>query len=220
MIEIAMSNLGNRELFTLGVRVNVNIGNYDTEALGIKLYADNFISNFDVYKTSFEKEAVSAETISQKDETRDDYYIALRNHVRNYQYHPEKDMKKKSKKLMTVLNKNGNTIYAASYKVETAALTNIISDMERKHLEDLEALGAIVWYNLLKEAQADFENEVHDVSSKKAESSKVASATKNRADLVGALNKLFMFLPLQYEMTQAPELGDLIGQLQAEADRF
>ena len=130
------------------------------------------------------------------------------------------DMKKKSKKLMAVLNKNGNMIYAASYKVETAALTNIISDMERKHLEDLEALGAIVWYNLLKEAQADFENEVHDVSSKKAESSKVASATKNRADLVGALNKLFMFLPLQYEMTQAPELGDLIGQLQAEADRF
>ena len=220
MIEIAMSGLGNRELFTLGVRVNENIGRYNAETLGIKLYADNFISKFDVYKTSFEKQAVSAELVSQKDEIRDDYYIALRNHIRNYQYHPEKDMKKKSKKLMAVLNKNGNMIYAASYKVETAALTAMISDMDRKYLADLEVLGAMVWYNLLKVAQADFEKAVHDFTAQKAESSKVASATKNRADLVAALNKLFMFLPLQYELTQASELGDLIGQLQAEADRF
>ncbi len=220
MIEIAMSSLGNREIFTLGVRVNENIGRYNTESLGIKLYADNFNSKFDVYRTSFEKQAVSAELISQKDEIRDDYYIALRNHIRNYQYHPEKDMKKKSKKLMAILNKNGNMIYAASYKVETAALTTIVSDMERKHLADLEELGALVWYNLLKEAQVDFEKEIHDFSTQKAESSKVVSATKNRADLVGAINKLFMFLPLQYELTLAPELGDLIGQLQAEADRF
>ena len=84
MIEIALSKLSNKELYTLGSRIKEGISKYDTKALGIKMYADNFELKFDKYRVSFEKQHVSAELISIKDENRGDYYIALRNHTRNF----------------------------------------------------------------------------------------------------------------------------------------
>lgn len=220
MIEIALSKLGTKELFTLGSRITEGISNYDTKALGIKMYADNFESKFDKYRVSFEKQHVSAELISIKDESRDDYYIALRNHIRNFQYHPSLDVKDKAKKLMSVLNKNGNQIYSSSYKAETAALSVIFTEIDKNHVATIKELGSDVWYNLLKQSQTDFEKTVHEHSGEKAEASKIESATTNRAELVDAINKLFMFLPLHNEMKQNADLSKLIGQLQAEADRF
>lgn len=220
MKEIALSTLDNQQLFTLASRVETVIAKKDTAALGIKPYSDNFISKLGEYKTSFKKQAVSAEMIAQKDGVRDNFYIALRNHIRNHDYHPDADRREKAKKLMAVLNQHGNQIYAESYSVETAAIEAIIAEFDKNHLETLEALGATGWYNFLKNAQADFENAIHGISEQKAESAKVASATQVRSGLVDAMRKLFAFLPLHYGISKSPELAQLIGLLQAEADRF
>ena len=121
---------------------------------------------------------------------------------------------------MAVLNKNGNQIYSSSYKAETAALSAIFAEIDKNYVATLKELGADVWYDLLKQAQTEFEETVHKHSGEKAEASKIESATTNRAELVDAINKLFMFLPLHNEMKQNANLSTLIGQLQAEADRF
>ena len=220
MIDIAMSSLGNQELFTLGGRVNDTIGKYDAAALGFQLYAERFSTAFQAYKASFEKEPVSAEEVSQKDELRDNYYKALRSHVRNYRFHPDPDMVRKSKELVAILNMKGKRVYAEGYKVETAALVAILARIEKEALPIVQELGATMWYDFLKQAQTDFEASIHDHTEEKAESNKVVSATKNRAGLIDAITKLFTFLPLHYEMTGDENLGRLIDQLQEEADRF
>ncbi|MBI9069015.1 MAG: hypothetical protein JEZ09_17090 [Salinivirgaceae bacterium] len=220
MITISLSKLGNQELFTLGKRVSEILSAVDTEKMGIKLYADNFSLKFDAYKKSFEKLSVSAEQVAQKDALRDDYYIALRNTIRNFNYHPSTALKEKARKILGVLNKNGNQIYALNYKAESAALTSIISEIDKNWLTDVTEMGAHIWFNLLKPAQADFETTVSNFTAEKAENIKVTSATTARPEIEDAIRKLFTFLPLQYEMTQAPELSDLMGQLQVAADRF
>jgi len=220
MLEIPLSSLGNQELFTLGVRIESILKGFDANALGIKPYADGFLSNLGMYKTSSEKQAVSAREIAEKDGSRDSMYIALRNQIRNFEYHPEASMRDKAKQLLTVLNKNGKQIYTESYSVETAILEEIIAEFDKNHLNTLEELGATMWYDFLKNAQADFESTVRSITEQKAENAKVASATESRAGLVDSLRKLFAFLPLHYGITKSPELADLIGRLQAEADRF
>ena len=83
MITIPLSDLNNQELLTFGKRMSKIFSSVNTEQLGIKLYVDNFEERFSVYTQSFNKEEVSAAEISQKDAYCDDYYIALRAHVRN-----------------------------------------------------------------------------------------------------------------------------------------
>ncbi|NJN27054.1 MAG: hypothetical protein HC819_14295 [Cyclobacteriaceae bacterium] len=220
MMEIALTSLDNQQLFTLASRVETLLGKQDTSALGIKPYADKFLSRFSDYKTSFEKQSLNTEQIAQKDGERDNMYIALRNHIRNYHYHPESDKKEKARKLLSVLNQHGQQVYSESYSVETAALEAIISEFDKNQLPVLEELRATEWFTNLKNAQADFEKTVLGHTELKAESAKIDSATKSRSGLVDALRKLFLFMPLHYEMTQSAPLGSLIDQLQIESDRI
>lgn len=221
MISIALSDLNNQELLTIGKRVKDILKGVDTNNLGIDVYVQNYVNKFDLYEESYNKEEVSAAVIAQKDARCDDYYIALRNHVTNFQYHPDKNLRKKANEILKVLNKDGNRIYNLGYKTESAYLARIINTIDKKYLDDLdELMGAIMWYTLLKEAHTDFEATVKEVTTEKAKANAIASASDTRYMVEDALRKLFMFIPLQYEMTKAPELSDLTGQLQAVADRF
>jgi hypothetical protein len=220
MISLSISRIGTRELFTLGTRVKELLANYNAESLGIKLYADNFLQKYEQYKKSIEKQEISAQELARKDSLRDNYFIALRNHLRNFKYHPDEQKKEKANKLVAILNKEGEKIYAAAYKVETAALISIINELENTSKAVLDELNATEWFELLKQAQSDFEESLEEYTNNKAEMKRIASASENRKDFEDAARKLFTFLPLQYEMTQSPELDDLISKLKVIIDRF
>ncbi|MBN1252013.1 MAG: hypothetical protein JXR51_01680 [Bacteroidales bacterium] len=220
MITLSFSRTGTRELFTLGTRIKELLSNYNAEELGIKLYVDNFNEKYQTYKNSIEKQEISADVLTQKDSLRDNYFLALRGHLRNFRYHPDDAKKENANKIIAILNKEGENIHRAAYKTETAALISIINEIENTSNGMLEDLNAAEWFNLLKQAQNDFEESLKKYSENKAEIQKVSSASDNRKSFEESMRKLFMFLPMQYEMTSNTELDNLIRQLQVIADRF
>lgn len=220
MIDISLSRLGTRDLYTFSKRIRELIVAYDAEALGIKIYTDKLIQKMDYYDTSFEKQTVTAQEVAQKVALRGNYFVALRTHIRNYMYHPDAILRQTANKVLAILNKYGKSIYNEGYNVESAAYSAIFTELDKDYIEAMNQLTATMWYNFLKEAQTDFESTVKNVTEEKAESDKIVSASEARKELEDAIRRFFTFLPLQYEMTQAPELSDLIGQLQVAADRF
>ena len=220
MIKIALSRLANDQLYTLGKRIKNLLTGIDATALGILLYVNLFLDKFGIYARSYEKQSESAEQVSLKDSLRDTYFIALRSHLRNFRNHPSEEKRSKSLKLVNLLNKDGKLIYGDSYGAESASLESSIKEIELKHVADLEVLFATEWFQLLKDAQLDFENTVRVVNEQVTDSKLISSATTTRKALEDAMRKLFAFLPLHQAMTENVELDELNREIQTEGDLF
>lgn len=220
MIQVALSRINSRDLFTFGIRIKDLIAGFDVQVLGIKHYVDLFLEKLGIYTAAIEKQEVSAQEIAQKDSVRDNYYLALRRHIVNYLNHPDAAIREQARQILLILNKDGKRIYTKNYELETAALHAIIAELDKNWLPVLDQLSATFWYNWLKTSQTDFETVVKRITEDKAENAKIAAATAIRKEFEEAIRKLFAFLELQYEMTGAPELADLMGQLQEAANRF
>jgi hypothetical protein len=220
MTSIAVSLLSNAELFSFSSRIKELILPLDTQGLGIKVYADNFIAKFGVYQQAYEKPPVSAREIMQKDALCDGYFIALNTHLRNFNYHPDAAKRDRATKLLNLLNKEGKPVYKLAMNKQLAALTAAINTIDATALSDIEDLEALTWYGLLKEAHNDFLQTVSRITDNKAESAKIAPASIARKELEEAVRRLFAFIELQYGISQAAELSQLMGQVQAAADRY
>src|SRR5690606_1213837 len=103
---------------------------------------------------------------------------------------------------------------------QSAALTAAINTIDATALADVEALEAGTWYAFLKEAHSDFLQTVSQVTGNKAESDQIAPASMARKDLEEAIRRLLTFIELQYGITEAAELNQLLAQIQAVANRF
>ena len=123
-------------------------------------------------------------------------------------------------KLVNLLNKDGKLIYGDSYSAESASMESSIKEIELKHVADLELLFATEWFQLLKDAQLDFENTVRVVNEQVTDSKLISSATTTRKALEDAMRKLFAFLQLHQAMTENVELDELNREIQTEGDRF
>lgn len=220
MSNIAVSLLSNAELYSFSAQVNDLLTPVDTQNLGIKVYSDNFSAKFGVYQQAYEKPPVSAREIVQKDALCDGYFIALSTHIRNYRYHPDASIRLKALKLLDILHKEGKRVYSLPMNKQSAALTAAINSIEATALADVEALEAGTWYAFLKEAHSDFLQTVSQVTGNKAESDQIAPASMARKDLEEAIRRLLTFIELQYGITEAAELNQLLAQIQAVADRF
>lgn len=221
MIRISLSSLDNNELLTFSLRVEELTEDVDADALGFRLYLDNFNTTAIAYKISSEKQSVSAKKVEELDSRRDGFYVALRSHLKNWhQQHPETTYRNNAKKLIDILNKDGKKIYRENYRVETAALIKIFKEVDVNWLPILNDLAGTMWYDFLKTAHVDFEAALKKHTKDIAESKKTKSASNARKPLEDALRDLLKFLPLHHKMTKASALGDLIDQLQVAADRF
>jgi hypothetical protein len=220
MIKIALSKLGNDELYTFGIRIENLLSKFNVELLGILLYVNLFLSKLVIYSKSYEKQSAGAKVVEHKDSIRDNYFLALRTHVENFKRHDTVEKRQASSKLLAILNKDGKGIYKESYSVESASLETTIKKFDLNHSADLELLMATEWYQLMKAAQIDFETTLSKVIAEVADKKVTASASNTRKPLEEAIRKLFNFLPLHQEMTDSPELADMIRRIQTECDRF
>ena len=62
-------------------------------------------------------------------------------------------------------------------------------------------MNANVWFELLKQAGNDFEDSLRYFNEQKANANEVDAAYKVRPQLEDALRKLFLFLPMQAEVS-------------------
>jgi len=220
MIAVSISTLSNADLFAFVSQVNNLLSDTDADIPGIELYVNNFTERYIAYKESYENTSAFAEQVLVKDTQRDDYFIALTTHIKNFKHHPDSKMRKKADELVAILTKEGNKVYQLSHHSETAALQEIIKTIDATYLPDLESMGAMVWYNLLKEVEAEFELIMNDYVEKKKKTVKLDAATGIRKELESSVRKLLTFLPMQYELTRNEDLGKLVDQLQEVAYKF
>ena len=184
------------------------------------LYVNLFLSKLVIYSESYEKQNASAKEVEHKDSIRDNFFLALRTHIDNFKRHDAEEKRQASSKLLAILNKDGKGIYNESYSVESASLKSTIIEFDLNHSANIELLAATEWYQLMKAAQIDFETTLSKVNAEVADKKVIASASNTRKPLEEAIRKLFNFIPLHQEMTNSPELADMIRKIQAECDRF
>lgn len=220
MLRIALSRLGNDQLYTFGGRINKLLENFNAEALGILFFVTLFLEKFVIFEVSYEKENAEAELVAKKDAIRDNNYVALRSQIKNFKRHDSEEKRRISKILLQILNKDGNQIYRERHSIESASLISTIKEIDAKHLADLELLFASEWYEMLKAAQIDFEKTVKEANEASANKALIESATMSRVELEEAIRKLFRIIPMRQEETDSPELADMIRKIQAECDRF
>ena len=220
MLRIALSRLGNDQLYTFGGRINKLLENFNAEALGILFFVTLFLEKFVIFEVSYEKENAEAELVAKKDAIRDNNYVALRSQIKNFKRHDSEEKRRISKILLQILNKDGNQIYRERHSIESASLISTIKEIDAKHLADLELLFASEWYEMLKAAQIDFEKTVKEANEASANKALIESATVSRVELEEAIRKLFRIIPMRQEETDSPELADMIRKIQAECDRF
>ncbi len=218
-IQIALSRLTTKDLFTLGLRVKEILSAKKTDEMGIDFYAKRFVRAFDLYSLAMQKDSVSTEDVQQTDSERDNLWIALRTHIKNYLRHPDATLCNYSKTLLAEMDKHGKNIYNLSYKAETAVLENLIKTFDNKGTE-LAALYANHWYALLKEKQGEFEAKLRIFTQDLSENQQQDAAYLLRPELVQSIYALFRFLPMQVEMTDNADLKKMVEQLQVEAARF
>jgi hypothetical protein len=220
MIKIPLSRLTNDQLYTLGNRLKELFKAIDAVVLGIVLYVTLFLEKFDIYSKSYEKQTATAKKVAEKDALRDNFFLALRSHLKNFRRHESAEKRKKALRLYQLLNKDGSLIYEESYSIQSASMVTTIKVIEAKYLADIELLNASEWYQFMKSAQEEFEKTISEVNEKASEDKLIESATKTRVQLESAMRKLFAFLPLHQEMTESSELDKLNRNIQTEGDRF
>ncbi len=220
MLKFALSRLGNDQLYTFGGRIKNLLENFNAEALGILFFVTLFLEKLVIFEVSYEKENAEAKLVATKDAIRDNNYVALRNHIKNYKRHDSEEKRRIAKNLLQILNKDGNQIYRERYSIESASLKSTIKEFDAKHLADLELLYATEWYEMLKAAQVDFEKTVTEVNEASADQALIVSATTSRKELEEAIRKLFRIIPMRQEETESPKLADMIRKIQKECDRF
>jgi hypothetical protein len=220
MIKISLSKLVNSELYTLGIRIRKVLEKFNAEELGISLYVSKVLKALGVFETSVEQHNASADNVAHKDSVRDDFFKALKMYFGIFRYHPDNEKQKKAQKLFDILNRDGSRIYLAGYNTQSASFRKIIKEIDSSYMNDIEALGAGEWYGLFKDSQIGFENTLAEYTAQKADESLIESASDNRKQFEEALRKLFMFLPLHYEMIENEDINNLIRNIQAETDRF
>ena len=187
MLRIALSRLGNDQLYTFGGRINKLLENFNAEALGILFFVTLFLEKFVIFEVSYEKENAEAELVAKKDAIRDNNYVALRSQIKNFKRHDSEEKRRISKILLQILNKDGNQIYRERHSIESASLISTIKEIDAKHLADLELLFASEWYEMLKAAQIDFEKTVKEANEASANKALIESATVSRVELEEAI---------------------------------
>jgi|GEM_PF-3910156 hypothetical protein len=218
MIEISLSKLKNNTLFTLCLRVHELVLAQKTPEMGIDLFFNRFAEAYNLYKAAMEKVVLSAADVAQKDSFRDTMWVALRAHVKNYLRHPK--LSAKAEAILAELDKYGSAVYSQSYEAETAIIKSVCNTLDATFSTDLNKIQANVWFDLLKQADAEFEAAQRSFNKQKTDANEVDAASTIRPELEDALRKLFAFLPMQAEVTSDENLVKLVKQLEVEVSRF
>ena len=145
-------------------------------------------------------------------------WVALRIHVKNYLRHP--DLAARARLILAELDKYETSVYAQSYEAETAIIQNVCMALEAGFFGDLTAMHADVWFNLLRQANTEFETAQRAFNARKTGANEVDAASTVRPELEDALRKLLTFLPMQAEVTGHPVLQSLVKELEVEVSRF
>ncbi|TAJ13602.1 hypothetical protein DMA11_08570 [Marinilabiliaceae bacterium JC017] len=209
---INYSLLLSRVLFTLAQRCLTLYNEFLTEDNGLKVFRDKLAEVFGHYAQAFERETSSpyTERKANKDNKRDNAFIAFRTYIEACSYHDFENWIEYAEDILAVIQKHGWTAYKLGYKKETAALTNLVSEIRNKHEVALNALSADIWLDELEAA-----NEAFEAVKKESVTNTTTEATisETRPELEQAMRSLFTMTDLLYQANPTDGLKKLITDL-------
>jgi len=87
--------------------------------------------------------------------------VGFRTYVEAASYRTIPEWNTAADKILEVIRRHGWTAYGFGYKAETAAITNIISEIRNKCVSELDLIGANEWLSELEASQQDFDTVAH-----------------------------------------------------------
>ena len=201
------------ELFTFTKRTLTIVEPNLEHTPGLVPFFAKTSQTFALYQSALEREKKNPFTLllSGKDGKRDTRFLGFRTYVEAASYRDIPEWNAAAEKILEVIRRHGWTAYGFGYKAETAAITNIISEIRNKFAEELALIGATDWLNELDEAQIDFDAATHQsvIEAPTGE----PTIWEARPILTNSLRSLFSMISLQNSGTPSEELTILEAAL-------
>lgn len=197
------------ELFTFTKRALPIVEAKKEQIPGLEPFYAKTSQAFALYQSALERETKSPFTIllAGKDAVRDPAFMAFRTYVEAAAYRATPGWATAANKILEVVRRHGWSAAALGYKAETAAITNIVSEIRNKCAEEINLIGATDWLNELEAAQQDFDAVAHQ-SVTEAPSGEPTIAGM-RPVLTNSLRALLSMISLLQSTTPTNELSAL-----------
>jgi len=150
--------------------------------------------------------------INEADRQRDQRFLGFKNYIEACSYRKDDSWQEAAMRIKAVIERYGNDLYRYSFPEESAALQNMMSDLQSDPLKEAcTILTAGAWLNELSESQGYFEGLMQERNSQSDVNDKTLMET--RKPLVKALRNLLKMVELQQQVEDSDALTAAVNQL-------
>jgi hypothetical protein len=205
---INFSLFPSNELLTFANRGIALFEGKNLEGTGLAPFYTRAIEASAKFANAFERESKNPYTkvLYQKDSLRDEAFLSLRTYVEACSHRNIDGWPAATQKILETIRKHGWSAFHLGYKAETAALSNLVSELKNKCNAELTLIKASELIGELEAAQKSFETSMQENIKNGGDENNIITAT--RPVMVHALKSLFMMVGLQYEATANPIIGE------------
>jgi hypothetical protein len=213
MHKIAYTILSNKALFTFVKEVIaiINAAGIDLTILTNFLIKTN--ACFQDYDTALFRDFVDPYTtkISEADRQRDQRFLGFKNYVEACSYRKDESWQQASKQILDAIERYGNDLYRYSLPEESAALRNLITDLQQEPLKSAcTTIEMTSWLAEMSESQSEFESLVQQRNNQVANTK---TLMETRKPLVKAVKNLLKMIELQQQIETNDAFKSMVNQL-------
>lgn len=170
---------------------------------------------FTAFKQSMLKEAASAASKYTIDKSRDHLISGFTYNVKAELYYPHNDnnVLDALNSVLHILAKYGTKITRLPLNEESAAIDNLMSELEQLDTTALDTNGITRWIPLIGEANTMFKAAAHEYVADRVETAELDSATSLAPALMDALEGLYTLLFANVKVTKNATLVTAYNQL-------
>ncbi|WP_439183441.1 DUF6261 family protein [Carboxylicivirga taeanensis] len=214
MHKIAFYLFSHKALYTFAketITIIKSAGMDLTVLSGFIIKAEACFSDFDKALTCHDVNPFTIK-INEADSERDQRFLGFKNYVEACSYRKKKSWQEAAASIKLVIDRYGGDIYRMSLPEESAALTNMITDLRQEpHAKACNTIEATVWLDELEADQNQFENLVKQRNNQDTSDSKTLLET--RKPLITTLRNLFKMIELQQQVEASDALNALVNHL-------
>jgi len=152
--------------------------------------------------------------VNDADRQRDLRFLAFKNYVEACSYRKDGDWQISATQIKLTIEKYGNDLYRFSLPEESAALNNLIAELEQEPLKTaVNTIEAHTWLAEIKQAQAVFDDLIQRQFNRDVIDDK--SVQESRKPLVKSVRSLLRMVELQQELNACDALNALVSKINA-----
>ena len=195
------------ELFTFAKGALTIVEPQKEQTPALAPFIDKATTSLTNYQSALEREKKNPFTLllAEKDGIRDAAFMAFRTLAEAASYRAKPGWNAAASKLLEIIRRQGWSAASLGYKAETAAITNIISEVKTKCAAELTLIKASEWLEELETAQQAFDTATHQSVTNTPTGE--PTIWEIRPQLTNALKALFSMISLLQSATPTPELA-------------